>query len=380
MKQSTVILSRDSSWGSRYFIFEELSHLVPSTATAKILHFLCTSSEVKDYLQKGRLNSEYEGFCFYILGDFVFDLKNWLEILELTKGAPVHFFVLSESQKRHFLNITLLKEEMVTIIDPLFSQVSYDLDPSRWRRFDQGDLGEINLLYSGRLSYQKNIDQVLDIIEVINNQYHFNLKLTIAGGFDEIGHPLQGQFFSENTFQRKLTKRIKELKWVDYLGEKTPTELAKIMQNSDAFISLSTYHDEDYSLAINEAKRSGLPALITAWGGFLRFKSYEGNVFVPVEMGRGRFVPNKKDALVGLLKLITQLEKLDRKKISDEYFSIKKKREEDIGKHFCFISQKLMPYGSLDGLSCALKDFECLKKLRIDDPKYIELYQKYYKD
>lgn len=380
MKQSTVILSRDSSWGSRYFIFKELSRLVPVNNSAKIIHFLCTSSEVKNYLQDGEGQSDYEGYCFYILGDFVFDLENWLVIFELTKGTPVHFFVLSEPQKRHFLNITLFKEEMVSVIDPLVSQVKSEVHNFSWREFQQCHFKEIKLLYSGRLSFQKNIDDVLDIIEVINNQYDFRVELTIVGGFDEIGLSLQGQFFSENAYQRKLTKRIEKFDWVNYLGEKTPVELVKIIQDSDAFISLSTYHDEDYSLALNEAKQCGLPALITSWGGFLRFKNYEGNIFVPVEMGRGRYIPSKKDALVGLLKLITQLEKFERKKISEEYFKLKHNSEEELSKSYRDISQKMMPYKSLEAISRAIDDFEHLRKINIDDPRYRELYQKYYSD
>ena len=125
MKQSTVILSRDTSWGSRQFIFQQLSHMLPLKAPVKIIHFLCTSSEVKEYLQnRDGLDASIDGLCFYILGDFVFDLDNWLVIFRKVLEKRVHFFVLSEPQKKHFLKITGFKDEMVSVVDPLISQIN----------------------------------------------------------------------------------------------------------------------------------------------------------------------------------------------------------------------------------------------------------------
>ena len=53
-----------------------------------------------------------------------------------------------------------------------------------------------------------------------------------------------------------------------------PLEDLKTIYNAcDCFVSLSTYHDEDYGMSVIEALSCGLPLVLSDWAGYSGFQS-----------------------------------------------------------------------------------------------------------
>ena len=62
---------------------------------------------------------------------------------------------------------------------------------------------------------------------------------------------------------------------ITFWGNQKKEMLRKINNASDLFISLSLYHDEDFGMSPAEALATGLPTLLTDWGGYSSFMSKE---------------------------------------------------------------------------------------------------------
>lgn len=128
------------------------------------------------------------------------------------------------------------------------------------------------LLYSGRISEQKNVEIILDLMK---NETHW--KLILCGDIDDISFPhLSSKLKKESAFKKRIIKKIEKLKIqkkVYYYKHQEQRELSHIMLACDAQVSFSNHYGEDFGYSIAQGLGAGLKTLVSSWGGHNNWKS-----------------------------------------------------------------------------------------------------------
>lgn len=216
----------------------------------------------------------------HIYGDFTYFSKDWLELSTHMTDHPMRFITASASQQKL---LGYFCEEPTAIQSFCFpvntDEYFYDhIAREEIRRAHKIEDNDIVILYSGRVSLQKNVDLLLqEYLELLKND-DVKIHLWIAGGFDDLGAPFMGLKTSEGYLYSKLQTILKShpehfVRNVKILGNLNKTELRRIQSAADLFVSFSLYHDEDFGMSPAEAMACGMPALLTDWGGYSSFAS-----------------------------------------------------------------------------------------------------------
>jgi glycosyltransferase involved in cell wall biosynthesis len=103
-----------------------------------------------------------------------------------------------------------------------------------------------------------------------------NAKILVAGSFDNVKAPFFSKVPISGEYQQLFEKYISNLNQADkskvqFLGNINHNELNSLYNAADAFSSWSTFHDEDFGMSPAEAFATGLPGLISDWGGYADF-------------------------------------------------------------------------------------------------------------
>jgi glycosyltransferase involved in cell wall biosynthesis len=155
-------------------------------------------------------------------------------------------------------------------------------NPSRTRSFFKLPADSELLLYAGRLSEQKNI---LSLVEILSRNPA--LHLVLCGEFDGVGWP---HFPPAPTrhLPSVLTRVLQDKglhKRISYLGFQSQENLFNLMKLSDYQISLSSHYGEDFGYSIAQGLCCGLPTLLSAWGGHLNWESWDGKGITYLPLG-----------------------------------------------------------------------------------------------
>lgn len=126
------------------------------------------------------------------------------------------------------------------------------------------------MLYAGRLSQQKNILPLLDLLDRFPK-----VKLLVCGDTDSVGVPhLQGakaqhvpSALMEAVGDRRLSSRI------EFRPFQSQVQLRSIMQACDYQVSLSAHYGEDFGYSIAQGLCCGLKTILSEWGGHHNWKS-----------------------------------------------------------------------------------------------------------
>lgn len=216
-------------------------------------------------------------FTFHIFGDFVLDSSSWYQFNDILKNYNIKFICASikhEELIRTFLNS---KDSTSVVPFPVNKNQFFFNHSEREEVRRTLGLSELDFLflYTGRISQQKN---VLELVKTMSNALKFsgdNLYFYFAGPFDDLGIPYKGQKNPPGVyFQRWISVKEKinnsHIKYIYNLGT---LDLRRMYNASDCFISISTHNDEDYGMAPAEALMCGLQTILTDWGGYGSFKS-----------------------------------------------------------------------------------------------------------
>jgi glycosyltransferase involved in cell wall biosynthesis len=247
-------------------------------------------------------------FLIHLFGDFVLDCLGWEAVEESLKNYPVHFVVASERQK---LLVDLFfsgKKSHCTVspfpVNEEIFNVEKMVDNREKYRAKLEASDSFVILYSGRISYQKNVDKIVKIFKSLDSFSEKKIQFWIAGPWDDILLPYAGIKGVPGSYYSQFMTSIKEMSvGVKFLGQLEPSELLSVYHAADLFMSLSTFNDEDYGMAIAEALVSGLPCLLSDWGGFSSFANYSPNVeFIQVELDKNGPEVNMTEARKKLMK------------------------------------------------------------------------------
>lgn len=239
-------------------------------------------------------------FIIHLFGDFVLDCLGWKSVENKLKFWPVHFFVASERQKKLVDSFFVAKKCLVSVLpfpvdESIFNTDQLEENRIKLReRLGIGD-GERVLLYTGRVSYQKNVEMLIKVFASIEPLFEGKLHLLIAGASDDLlmpylgRHGLRGSFYAQFKNTLDATKKSK----IKFLGQCETLELVELYQAADLFVSMSTHNDEDYGMSPAEALSCGLPSLLSNWGGYAAFKNYSDHVsLIDVDFHSFRPLPN----------------------------------------------------------------------------------------
>jgi glycosyltransferase involved in cell wall biosynthesis len=232
---------------------------------------------------------------FHVYGDFLLRAGSWLQLDEVLKRTKVKWVCASPRQAR--LVSRILSDASTVAVYPFPVDSSQFFYSEGVRRAERARLGiaddETVFIYTGRISHQK---RVLDLIKHWSDCSANGLtraRLLIAGPPDDLGSPYFGvsEKLGEGfqNFQAALAAVAPEIRSrISYLGDVAQSELPRVYNAADCFVSLSLHHDEDFGMSVAESLCCGTRAVLTDWGGF--------SGFVVDELGVCRLVRLKPDS------------------------------------------------------------------------------------
>ncbi len=277
---------------------------------------------------------------FHIFGDFVLNCLEWKSIEEDLKFFNIQFVAASHKQAR-LLNSFCRDDRSEVIPFPVSDLDYFFSEEIRIRCRQKYNIeNDYVFLYTGRLSYQKNITTLLRSFSTFVKSFDKRAKLLIAGPMDDLAIPYLGKEALPGTFFFHWEESLHEYGLegkVIYLGDLNKEELFEVYNGSDCYVSLSTHNDEDYGMSPAEALATGLPCVLSQWGGFISFGHYFPGVvnLVEVERHSDRNLPQVQSAFKNMASQFIQGPNL--KERSDSVINI----HDILGIHA--ISKKLAP-------------------------------------
>ncbi|NCN26094.1 glycosyltransferase, partial [bacterium] len=225
-------------------------------------------------------------FVFHVYGDFTLLAKDWYELF-LDGSIKATFICSSMKQKKmveSFLFDSDSEANVLVIPFPVCSKDHFfDMDLRQSMRARLGLAKDsFVVLYSGRLSLQKNILFIIEEFSKFFESCSVPPTLLLAGDVDDLVSPmcegrlpLGAHFYLLRRAWLKCPEPVR--KNILFLGNVPNSEINGIYCASDLLFSPSLYHDEDYGMSVAESLMTGLPCLITDWGGYSSFHQLKLN-------------------------------------------------------------------------------------------------------
>lgn len=273
---------------------------------------------------------------FHVFGDFTLYYKDWFDLGKLLKDFPVEFIVASDRQK--ILIDQFLTEPSTSRVCPFPVRTDdFYFDPAErgkqrkeWGRKDT----DIVFTFTGRISRQKRTHLLLrafdEALRTVNSK---NCHLYIYGQPDHVGDNFLGVWENENEYFRKIHRIYMELpestrSRIHLMGNVPNSELRAVYAGADYLVNLSVHNDEDFGMSVAEAQMTGLPSILTDWGGLASFghEAYpEATKFIKVVLGMRSKVISKEETVEALIHAMKTPVNFDRKKLvslAREKFSV----------------------------------------------------------
>jgi glycosyltransferase involved in cell wall biosynthesis len=221
-----------------------------------------------------------------VASDFTAGFRTLVESFNLL--TPNDSFVTNCTVERELLLMAFGKQANVHSIPlplPAPKPSRVNMNRSRLRR----ELGighdEKVILYSGRISVQKNIHGLIACVKRMLPDFP-TLRLIVAGAADEIGFPrLKNQ--NKHRYIHELSTLVTSLhleERVTFVGHLSQENLAAYMAASDVHASLSLHSGEDFGYSIAQGLVLDRPSVITRWGGGHDFVDHCGALGVKVHV------------------------------------------------------------------------------------------------
>lgn len=285
-----------------FFEIESLAQQILSFKPSTIIFLDHTPHPIdliKTYFSLLKISDQkiFPSFIFHVYGDFTLLSENWLGCEKILKNFKIKWICASDAQ------VQLVREFIKNKSNTIF-EVPFPIDNSTFyydravrlstRKLLKFNSKEVVFVYTGRLSYQKRVLTLINFFQSYLKSTNIPSRLILAGPFDNIGSPYTGEYFQDGEFTNKFISYFNLLspetkKRISYLGCVEEGVLQNIYNASDIYISLSTYNDEDYGMAPAEALCTGLPAILTNWGGYTSFKKSNNEVYlIPTKINENK--------------------------------------------------------------------------------------------
>lgn len=133
-------------------------------------------------------------------------------------------------------------------------------------------------VFIGRISPQKNLDQLIKAYSQLSLEIKQKHPLIFFGTEDHLGYPNLG--IKEKSYLNKLqtlTKKLNLDNVVTFRGFVDRTTIQEELGDNYIFVAPSTHSDENFGMAAFRALLSGVPCILSAWGGHNEFAQYYSN-------------------------------------------------------------------------------------------------------
>jgi glycosyltransferase involved in cell wall biosynthesis len=312
---------------------EQLSNLAQNIVENKYTHLVFADHRIIPnslLLEISNLTVDLPSIIIHIYGDFFLNRNLWANGNSLLQKFKIKFVCASIAQSL-FLQNFLEESSKDNLVKTIPFPVSDTMIFSEELRSNIRSKLEITpetcvLAYSGRISLQKN---VLDLITLFSWLQEFipNIKLNIAGPFDDIGIPYIGLSRRPLTMEHEFFLLLEKLPIsirdkISYFGNLDNKELLNFYHSADILMSFSTHNDEDFGMAPAEALCLGLPLILTNWGGFSDFKLHVPRMvhLLNVDLLKNKLKPSKtlKQNTLKAILTIHEASNIERSKASLE--------------------------------------------------------------
>jgi glycosyltransferase involved in cell wall biosynthesis len=204
---------------------------------------------------------------FHVMGNFSFSYHLWLKATTTLKKFSL-VWVAASTRHKELIRSFVEEECNVALLPFPVRAQDYNFSSYSRRKFRRvfGIPSKTKLIcYAGRLSLEKNIPLLLSLWKAIRAQAGDPfIKLVLVG---EIG---------STAFYKELKKFWTDLSPQErndliILPRMKLDGITAVYSASDGYLSLSSYGGEDFGMSPAEAMCSGLPLLISDWGGYADF-------------------------------------------------------------------------------------------------------------
>ena len=231
-------------------------------------------------------------FIFHLYGDFTLNFNEWAGMEKFIKNHEVLWYVASQRQK-NLISEFIPFEQIEICPFPVDRKEFYVDDKIReeGRKKYKWAKDEFIFIFTGRLSRQKRIHQLVETFAKFCDDTKAKAKLVLVGDTDKLGEPwlFKGEWEYEYFhYLQKVMERIPEYLRdnIEFHGFKPNKELLHYYNSADCLVNISVHNDEDYGMTCAEAQACGLPAILTDWAGFSGFNIDVSNAvrYVPVRL------------------------------------------------------------------------------------------------
>ncbi len=264
----------------------------------------------------------------HLYGDFSVYCNDWIEQEAILKNFKVQFITASQSQHKFVSQFFNKNNNQVKKVSFAVDQKAYQHEEQELHQFyktHELNPQSMNFIYAGRITKQKNVTKLATLFKQEILPKNPMANLIIAGDIDDQGSPFHGEYLAAGTTQLQLESSLgPNIKWI---GSLSSQELATAYNACDCFISLSTFHDEDFGMAPLEAAATGLPLILTGWGGYHDFiKEAANSKKIEVIYENGFYRYNEKQVIHSILEHSkpTKEDKKYQSKVILEKFSLEK--------------------------------------------------------
>jgi glycosyltransferase involved in cell wall biosynthesis len=228
------------------------------------------SKEFKESGQKPK-------FIFHLYGDFTLNFCEWSNMDKYIKNHEILWYVASPRQKA--LISEFIPAEQIEIcpfpVDPSEFYVDKKRREQARKKHNWGK-DEFIFIFTGRLSRQKRIHQLIETFAQFSAETDAKAKLVLVGDTDKVGEPWlfksEWEYEYFHYLQNVMIKFPEHIQpKIEFHGFKPNKELLDYYNAADCLVNISVHNDEDFGMTCAEAQACGLPAILTDWAGFSGF-------------------------------------------------------------------------------------------------------------
>lgn len=185
----------------------------------------------------------------------IFESGNWPD-KEFT------FWCLSSQVQKILTKIFKFNDDVIHVIP-------------RYELFSKGtekaiDLhSDLQVVYSGRLSSQKNIEMFLAFASILQESLTVNVEILLMGEWDNHGPKHRGRY-AINSYKEIVGAFNQSLNFKTppvYLNDLDHDEWMGQLKSNCLMVNFSTFICEDYGVSVAQAQEAGIPMILSKWGG-----------------------------------------------------------------------------------------------------------------
>lgn len=263
---------------------------------------------------------------FHVFGDFTLYYRDWSALGKLMEDFPVEFIVASDRQKILIDQFLTPPHECHVCPFPVKpDEFFFSAEERKKQRKDWGvSDDDLVFTFTGRLSRQKRTHLLLKTFTAaLEMTATKKAHLFIYGQADDLGDNFLQIWDQENEYFRKIHRQYMELpasarERIHFMGNVPNSELRQVYAGADYLVNLSVHNDEDYGMSVAEAQMTGLPSILTDWGGLASFEHPtlpEATKFIKVKIGNRSKVISSGETIRALAEAMKSPVKIPRENL-----------------------------------------------------------------